>query len=144
MDDQLSRKANLFRLGYPITKIPVISMRLTAKDRFQELKDLMRHEKTKDYQSGDAEDGTFSVVPITPNTSNDTGKKRPGYETLMSRPRHFSQGHYMNVKPTSEEIDDSLIATVPPQVIIRFFFTNIAIFGPIIPSRSDDLILWFP
>lgn len=121
MDDQLSRKANLFRLGYPITKIPVISMRLTAKDRFQELKDLVRHEKTKDYQSGDNEDGTFSVVPITPVTSNDTGKKRPGYETLMSRPRHFSQGHYMNVKPTSEEIDDSLIATVSPQVIIIFF-----------------------
>ncbi|XP_025207316.1 uncharacterized protein LOC112603105 isoform X3 [Melanaphis sacchari] len=103
MDDQLTRKANLFRLGYhPLTKIPVIAMRLTAKDRFQELKELMRHEKSNNYPTGDAEDEPFSSVPITAAsvTSNGTaGKKRPGYESLMSRPRHFSQGHYMNVKP---------------------------------------------
>lgn len=115
MDDQLTRKANLFRLGYhPLTKIPVIAMRLTAKDRFQELKELMRHEKTNNYQDGD--DDPFSVVPITAAavTSNGTaGKKRPGYESLMSRPRHFSQGHYMNVKPNGEQID--VTATVTPQ-----------------------------
>ncbi|XP_050062244.1 uncharacterized protein LOC126551905 isoform X2 [Aphis gossypii] len=117
MDDQLTRKANLFRLGYhPLTKIPVIAMRLTAKDRFQELKELMRHEKSNNYQTGDSEDEQFSVVPITSAavTSNGTaGKKRPGYETLMSRPRHFSQGHYMNVKPNGEEIDDTV--TITPQ-----------------------------
>ncbi|KAE9525431.1 hypothetical protein AGLY_014231 [Aphis glycines] len=124
MDDQLTRKANLFRLGYhPLTKIPVISMRLTAKDRFQELKELMRHEKSNNYQTGDSEDEQFSVVPITSAavTSNGTaGKKRPGYETLMSRPRHFSQGHYMNVKPNGQEIDDTV--TITPQAIIFIFY----------------------
>jgi len=127
MDDQLTRKANLFRLGYqPITKIPVIAMRLTAKDRFQELKELMRHQKTNNYQTGDNNDDPFSVVPITAAavTSNGTvGKKRPGYESLMSRPRHFSQGHYMNVRPSGEQIDDT--ATVTPQVIIILFYKNI-------------------
>lgn len=122
LDDQLTRKANLFRLGYPIAKIPLISMRLTAKDRFQELKQLMRHEKSKDYQNDDNENETFSVVPITTITSNETGKKRPGYDTLMSRPRHFSQGHYMNMKPNIEEIEDNLTPTVSPQVL---FFDNI-------------------
>jgi hypothetical protein len=117
LDDQLTRKANLFRLGYPLAKIPLISMRLTAKDRFQELKQLMRHEKSKDYQNGGDENETFSVVPITTITSNETGKKRPGYETLMSRPRHFSQGHYMNMKPNIEEIEDNLTPTVLPQVL---------------------------
>lgn len=92
----------------------MISMRLTSKDRFQELKDIMRHEKSKDYQTGMNEDDTFSVIPLTSITSNDTGKKRPGYETLMSRPRHFSQGHYMNVKSNSDVIE--LAATVSPQV----------------------------
>jgi len=123
MDDQLTRKAILFRLGYhPLTKIPVIAMRLTAKDRFQELKELMRHEKSNNYPTGDNEDEQFSVVPITAAsvTSNGTaGKKRPGYESLMSRPRHFSQGHYMNVKPNGEEIENT--ATVTPQAIIIFF-----------------------
>jgi len=118
MDDQLARKTNLFRLGYhPLTKIPVIAMRLTAKDRFQELKDLMRHEKTNNYQDGD--DDPFGVAPITAAavTSNvAAGKKRPGYESLMSRPRHFSQGHYMNVKPNGEQID--VTATVTPQAIM--------------------------
>ncbi|XP_060859966.1 uncharacterized protein LOC132937152 [Metopolophium dirhodum] len=117
MDDQLTRKANLFRLGYhPLTKIPVIAMRLTAKDRFQELKELMRHEKTNNYQPGDSDDDPFSIVPITAAavTSNGTaGKKRPGYESLMSRPRHFSQGHYMNMKPNGERIDSTV--TVTPQ-----------------------------
>jgi len=123
MDDQLTRKANLFRLGYhPLTKIPVIAMRLTAKDRFQELKKLMRHQKTNNYDTGDSSDDLFSVVPITAEavTSNGTlGKKRPGYESLMSRPRHFSQGHYMNVKPNGEQIDNT--ATVTPQAIIILF-----------------------
>lgn len=119
MDDQLTRKANLFRLGYPISKIPVISMRLTPKDRFQELRELLRHEKSK-YHSGDNGDEPYPMMPLTTVTSNDTGKKRPGYETLMSRPRHFSQGHYMNVKPTSDEIDDNLTATVSPQVTELF------------------------
>lgn len=133
MEDQLPpRKTNLFRLGFPITKIPVISMRLTAKDRFEELKEIMRHEKAKHYRAaaaddddgdgdgdGDGDDGeTFSVVPVAMSTSNDTGKKRPGYETLMSRPRHFSQGHYMNVKPGgTDDVDDNLAATVLPQVV---------------------------
>lgn len=117
MENQLPQKANLFRLGFPITKIPVISMRLTAKDRFQELREIMRQEKSKDYQTGD-EDDTFSIIPINAVTSNDTGKKRPGYETLMSRPRHFSQGHYMNVKPNREDIDDNLTVTATPQVNI--------------------------
>jgi len=123
MDDQLTRKANLFRLGYhPLTKIPVI-MRLTAKDRFQELKELMRHEKTNNYQPGDSDDDPFSIVPITAAavTSNGTaGKKRPGYESLMSRPRHFSQGHYMNMKPNGEHIDNTV--TVTPQAIIIFLY----------------------
>lgn len=114
MDDQLTRKANLFRLGFPITKIPMMSMHLTSKDRFQELKDIMRHNKLKDYQTEVNENDTFSVIPLAAITSNDTGKKRPDYETLMSRPRHFSQGHYMNVKSDSDVID--LTATVSPQV----------------------------
>lgn len=116
LGNQLTRKANLFRLGYPIAKIPMISMRFATKNRFKELKKLVRHEKSKDYQNGDNENETFSVVPITTVTSNETGKKRPGYETLMSRPRHFSQGHYMNVKPNTEEIEDNLTSTVLPQV----------------------------
>lgn len=124
MDDQMTRKANLFRLGYhPLTKIPVIAMRLTAKDRFQELKDLMRHEKTNNYQPGDSDDDPFSIVPITAAavTSNGTaGKKRPGYESLMSRPRHFSQGHYMNMKPNGEHIDSAV--TVTPQAIIILLY----------------------
>jgi len=123
MDDQLTRKANLFRLGYhPLTKIPVIAMRLTTKDRFQELKEMMRHQKTNNYQTGDSDDDQFSVVPITAAavTSNGTAsKKRPGYESLMSRPRHFSQGHYMNVRPSGEQIDNT--ATVSPQAIIILF-----------------------
>lgn len=124
MEDQLPQKANLFRLGLPMTKIPVISLRLTAKDRFQELREIMRQEKSKDYRTGDG-DETFSIVPINAITSNDTGKKRPGYETLMSRPRHFSQGHYMNVKPNSEDIEQNLSATASPQVIISslIFYT---------------------
>lgn len=127
LDDQLTRKANLFRLGYPIAKIPVISMRLTAKDRFQELKELMRHTKSKDYQNGDTENETFPDVPITTITSNETGKKRPGYDSLMSRPRHFSQGHYMNVKPNSEESEDNLNPTVSPQVSQFLIIINIRI-----------------
>lgn len=133
MENQLPpRKTNLFRLGFPITKIPVISMRLTAKDRFEELKEIMRHEKAKHYRATDDdgdgdEDGdgeTFSVVPVAMSTSNDTGKKRPGYETLMSRPRHFSQGHYMNVKPSgADDADDNLAATVLPQVVCLLGFS---------------------
>lgn len=92
-------------------------MRLMTKDRFRELKELIRHEKAKDYQTGNNEIDTYSDTPITNTvTSNVTGKKRPGYDTLMSRPRHFSQGRYMNVKPTNQEIDDNLTATVLPQV----------------------------
>lgn len=93
-------------------------MRLTAKDRFRELKELIRHEKAKDYrQTGNNEINTYSDMQTTNAiTSNVTGKKRPGYETLMSRPRHFSQGRYMNVKPANQEIDDNLAATVLPQV----------------------------
>lgn len=118
MDDQLARKANLFRLGYPVSKIPITSMRLSAKDRFQQLKEIMRHEKSKDYPTEDIEDESVPVIPIIPTIArNDTGKKRPGYEALMSRPRHFSYGHYMNVKPNGEDIDDKLAATSPPQVI---------------------------
>jgi len=136
MDEQLSRKANLFRLGYPVTKIPVqISMRLTTKDRFQELKEMVRHEKAKNYRhrtaADNGEDGTFSVMPIaaaataaaasaTSTSIDDPGKKRPGYESLMSRPRHFSQGHYMNMKPNGgdkqQNVNDGLTATVSAQV----------------------------
>lgn len=118
MDDRLTTKANLFRLGYPISKIPVISMRLTSKDRFRELKELIRHEKAKEYQTGDNDIDAYPGVPVTSSVTsrNGTGKKRPGYETLMSRPRHFSQGRYMNVKPSGQEIDDNLPATVLPQV----------------------------
>lgn len=115
MDNQLTRKASLFRLGYPITKIPIISMRFSAKDRFQELKELIRREKVKEYQAGENGEDIFSAMPITAITSNDTGKKRPGYETSMSRPRHFSR---MNVKPTSENIDNNMATTVSQQVII--------------------------
>lgn len=133
VDDQLSRKANLFRLGYPVAKVPVhISMRLMTKDRFEELKEMVRHEKAKflRHRSTTAadNDNTFSVMPIVTSGASDdntAGKKRPpGYESLMSRPRHFSQGHYMNVKPNGEgniEIDGGgVITTVSAQVNVLF------------------------
>lgn len=103
-------------------------MRLTAKDRFQELKELIRREKIKEFQVGDNGEDMFSAMPITAITTNDTGKKRPGFETLMSRPRHFSQGHYMNVKPTIKSIDDNMATTVSQQVIIVEFINVLYIF----------------
>ncbi|VVC27157.1 Hypothetical protein CINCED_3A012042 [Cinara cedri] len=124
VDDPLPRKATkLFRLDYPpsTNKLPI---RPTSKDKFRELKDLMRHDKamgTGVDNNGEA----FAVISTPKISSNDTGKKRPGYyESMMTRPRHFSQVHHMNkFKPSHEEINNSLAATIPvPHVIIVLFF----------------------
>lgn len=125
VDDQLPRKAaNLFRLGFPPTasKLPIVTpMRATSKDRFRELKDLMRHHKVRE-TGGVKVDETFSVASSPTFSSNGTGKKRPGYyESMMTRPRHFSQGHYMNMmKPNSEDIDNSLTVTAATPHVINF------------------------
>lgn len=91
----------------------------------------MRLEKAKQYQTAaDEDDGPYSAGPVAAaNTSSGAGKKRPAYETLMSRPRHFSQGHYMNVKPSGvddddDDVDDDLIATDSPQVERIFSVTE--------------------
>ncbi|XP_050530200.1 uncharacterized protein LOC126899366 [Daktulosphaira vitifoliae] len=121
MDDQMSRKVNLFRLGYPISKMPGSAMRLTTKDRFQELKELIRHEKAKQYQSsgtgGNGSENTdgdsIPVIPLTDLSPNSPGNKRPGYQTLMSHPRHFSYGQFG--KATNNKVDDKLSTASPPQ-----------------------------
>lgn len=124
-DEQLPRKAALYQLGSPpiAGKLPILlPRRPMSKHRFQELKDLIRYNKEKE-STVDGE--TVSVISTPAVSSNDTGKKRPGYyESIMMRPRHFSDGHYMNkMKPNGDIIDDSLSVTVAPSHVISFFFS---------------------
>lgn len=123
-DEQLPRKAALYQLGSPpiAAKLPIVTpRRLMSKDRFQELKDLIRYNKNRETT---ADNETISVISTPAVSSNDTGKKRPGYyESMMTRPRHFSDAHYMNkMKPNGDNIDNSLTVTVATSHVISFFF----------------------
>ncbi|XP_050438135.1 uncharacterized protein LOC126844204 isoform X2 [Adelges cooleyi] len=118
--ERAGRKPNLFRLGFPMSKIPGTAMRLTAKNRFQELRELIRKEKIKHYRNGGrnnvAADDSIPVMPLTDISPESTDNKRPGYETLMTRPRHFSYGQYMNA--SSNDMENKLTTASPPQIVV--------------------------